>query len=75
MNIDDTTSINNTIIKKKKKSQTYLLDSVFFFFMLLAVNYFEIFPKQMGYVFISESFALNGCIFVALTNEKLLLLL
>ena len=75
MNIDDTTSINNTIIKKKKKIADISVGFCFFFFMLLAVNYFEIFPKQMGYVFISESFALNGCIFVALTNEKLLLLL
>ena len=41
--------------------------------MLLAVKSLEIFPKLNGYGFISEFFALNGCIFVVLTNKKLLL--
>ena len=40
--------------------------------MLLAVKSFEIFPKHSRYGFISEFFALNGYIFVAL-NKKLLL--
>ena len=34
---------------------------------------FEIFTKHNGYGFISESFSLNGYIFVASTNKKLLL--
>ena len=38
--------------------------------MLTAVKSFEIFPRQNGYFFISESFALNSYIFVALTNKK-----
>ena len=45
---------------------------VLFFFMLLAEKSPEIFPKHKGYIyiFISESFALNWYIFVALTNKK-----
>ena len=41
--------------------------------MLLAEKSFEVFPKRKEYIFISESFALNSYIFVALTSKKLLL--
>ena len=40
--------------------------------MLLAVKSFEIFPKHNGYGFVSEPYALNWYISVALTNKKLL---
>ena len=40
--------------------------------MLLTQKSPEIFPKHKGYFLISESFALNRYIFVALTNKKLL---
>ena len=43
--------------------------------MLLTGKSFEIFPKHDRYFFISESFALNQYIFVALTTKKLLVLL
>ena len=39
-----------------------------FFFMLLAEKCPEIFPKHKGYFFVSEYFALNEYIFVALIN-------
>ena len=39
--------------------------------MLLADKFPEIFLKDKGCFFISESFALNRNIFVALTNKKL----
>ena len=39
-----------------------------FFFMLLAEKCPEIFPKYKGYFFVSEYFALNEYIFVALIN-------
>ena len=41
--------------------------------MLLADQSPEIFPKHNKYLPISEFFALNWYIFVALTNKKLLL--
>ena len=41
--------------------------------MLSSVNSLEILSKHNGYGFISRSFALNWYIFVALTNEILLL--
>ena len=40
--------------------------------MLLAEKSPEIFPKHKRYFFISETFALNCYIFVALTNKKLM---
>ena len=43
--------------------------------MLLTQKSSEILPKYKGYFFISESFAFNKYIFVALANKKLLLLL
>ena len=39
--------------------------------MLLAEKSPQIFPKHNGSLFISESFALNWYIFIALTNKKL----
>ena len=39
--------------------------------MLSIVKSFKILFKQNGYSFISEFFALNGYIFVKLTNKKL----
>ena len=43
--------------------------------MLLAVKSFQLFPKHKIYGFISESFALNLYIFVALADKKLLVAL
>ena len=40
--------------------------------MLSSLKYFEILAKHDGYGFISESFALDEYIFVALTIKKLL---
>ena len=40
--------------------------------MLLAVKSFKVFPKHNRYGFVSEIFALNWCILIGLTNEKLL---
>ena len=41
--------------------------------MLLAEKSLEIFTKHKGYSFVSEAFALDWYIFVALTNKKPLL--
>ena len=43
------------------------------FFVLLIVKSFEILSTHNGYFLISESFALNWYIFVALTSKKMLL--
>ena len=40
------------------------------FIMLLIPKSFQTFPKQSEYGFISETFVLNSCVFVALTNKK-----
>ena len=40
--------------------------------MLLDEKYAEIFPEHKEHFFISESFALNWYILVALTNKQLL---
>ena len=53
MNINDITEINNIIINRK--SYTYPFNC---FSMLLAVKYFEIFPKRNRSGFISKSFDL-----------------
>ena len=41
--------------------------------MLSTEKSFKMFPKHKGYLFISESFALNWCTILALTNKNLLL--
>ena len=43
------------------------------FFRLSDTKSFEILPKHNRYGFISESFALNWYIFIALANKKLFL--
>ena len=70
MNIDNLINISNVIITSKIAHETNLI--LFFFFMLLAVKSLEIFPKhnKNGR---SETFTLSSCIFVELTNKKLLL--
>ena len=69
MDMNNITSTNNIIINKKFVGTS--ISSCFF--MLIDVKSFEIFLKHEGYFFISESFALNCYIFVALTKTKLLL--
>ena len=41
--------------------------------MLLARKPFEVLPEHNECGFISEAYALNWCIFIVLTNKKLLL--
>ena len=53
--------------------KTFTLPFNLVFTMLSSVKSFKILPKDNAFGFISESFALNGYIFVALTNKKLLL--
>ena len=55
MNINNITSINNIIINRKFVDISILSC----FFHVKDVKSFEIFPKHKGYLFISESFALN----------------
>ena len=69
MDIDNITNINNIIINTKIIK--YPFNPIFF--ILSTEISFAMFLKHKGYLFISESFALNGCVFVALTNKKLLL--
>ena len=53
--------------------KTFTLPFNLVFPMLLSVKSFKILPEDNAFGFISESFALNRYIFVALTNKKLLL--
>ena len=55
----------------KLKNFTLPFNSVLF--ILLTVTFFKILPKHSVKFFISELFALNSYIFLALTNKKLLL--
>ena len=43
------------------------------FIMLLIPKSFQTFPKQSEYGFISETFVLNSCVFVSLTNKKMVI--
>ena len=69
MDIDNITSIKSLIINRKSLTHPFNLD----FFMLLAEKSPKIFLEHKGYIFISESFALNWNISVSLTNKNLLL--
>ena len=71
-------SINRIKINRKKIWQPLLIPFffycfLFFVFILSLVKYFEILPKYSVQSFIWNFFALNWCIFVVLTNKKLLL--
>ena len=59
MNIRKIVSINNITINRKRMhiKHAHLFNPVFF--MLSIVKSFEVLPKNNGYRFISESFALN----------------
>ena len=63
MDIDNITSIKSSLINRKIVHKIV-------FFMLLSEKSLEIFSKRKGYFFISESFAMNGYIFVALINKQ-----
>ena len=56
------------IYNQQKKNFTLPFNPVFL--ILWIVKLFEVLPKRNGYFFVSESFALNGYIFVASTNKK-----
>ena len=68
MKIDNFINVSNIIITRKLHTKPFNPVS----FMLLAVKSLEIFPKhnKNGR---SETFTLSSCIFVELTNKKLLL--
>ena len=68
MNIDNFIHVSNIIITRKLHTKPFNPVS----FMFLAVKSLEIFPKhdKNGR---SEPFTLSCCIFVELTNKKLLL--